>query len=242
MIIGGFGCDGTLSMETPDILNNFRLLTQTKKEVKFINDYKGIPLELNATVSNVLTNTVMFSAPRYKLASFASKKQMFIQNDLFPEIIKSRIKEIDIARGYAVLTDFEYVNTLMIERKPARIQPDNLIEITLRKNGDADVKAALIDISERGMGIYMITPLSAQTKVNVHVQIPGKGASTYSKLEFLGITVYTILENNPNREMRYRIGMQIFPDKYAKQIITEYISRRQAELLEEINKSYQSLQ
>ena len=76
MIIGGFGCDGTLSMETPDILNNFRLLTQTKKEVKFINDYKGIPLELNATVSNVMTNTVMFSAPRYKLASFVSKKQM----------------------------------------------------------------------------------------------------------------------------------------------------------------------
>lgn len=227
-------------METDNILNNFRLLTQAKKEVMFVNDYKGMILELPATVSNVLNNAVLFNVPKYKLASFASKKQMFLQHDLFPELIKSRIREIDIARGYAILTDFEYVTTPMIERKPARIQPKNLVEVTLRKSGDAEVKAELIDMSERGMGISTMTPLSPQTKMYVHLQLPDREALLYSKLEFMGITVYTLRENNQNGEIRYRIGMQIFPDKYAKQIITEYISRRQVELLEEINKLYQN--
>src|SRR3989304_4208829 len=141
-------------METQNIINNFRLLAHAKKEVKFISDYKGLPVELDAAISNVFGDTVIFNTPKYKLASFSCKKQIFIQNEMFPEIIKSRIGGLDIARGSAILTDFKYVNPPLIKRDPLRIQPENSIEIIISNYEDAEIKAELIDMSESGLGIY----------------------------------------------------------------------------------------
>lgn len=225
-------------METNDILNKFHLIVQAKKGVILINTYKGIHLELDATISNISNSTVTLNVYDYQLASFAFQKQIFIQNDLFPETVTAKIKEINIVKKYVVLTDFEYVTVPIVKRKAVRVQPENSIEVVVFKYGDAGVKADMIDISECGIGVYTITPLS-HAKAFIHIQLPGTEPNTYSKLELSGIIAHTAQEDDPHGGIRYRIGMEIFPDDRTKQIITEYASQRQTTLLDELKNHYE---
>jgi hypothetical protein len=229
-------------METNDILNKFRLIAQAKKNVNLINAYKGIHLELDATISNICGNTVTFNVHDYQLASFAFQKQIFMQNDLFPETVKAKIQEIHIVKKYVILADFEYVTVPIVKRRATRIQPENSVEVTIFKHGDAGIKAELVDISECGIGVCMIQPLLVHTKVYIHLQLSDTETNTHWKLELPGtVVMHFIQKDDPQGGIRHRIGMQIFPDERTKRGIMEYISRQQAKLLNELKQYYDKL-
>lgn len=223
-------------METNDILNKFHLISQAKKGVILINAYKGIHLELDATISNISNSTVTFNVHDYLLASFAFQKQIFIQNDLFPETVKAKIKEIHIVKKYVVLTDFEYVTVPIVKRKATRVQPAGPIEVMVFEHGDAGIKAELVDISECGIGVCMTPPLLLYAKVYIHLQLLDTKTNTYLKLELPGTVLHTIQEDDPQGGIRHRVGMQIFPDEHTKRGITEYVSRQQAKSLNELKR------
>ena len=227
-------------METNEILNKLKLLTRTRDEIRFVDDYKGVPMEFNASVSSVFGNTAIFDVFDYHLASLAFSEQAFIQGDAFPETIQSNVKEINMAKGTATLTDFRYATVPIVKRKTMRAQPEDAITDVAFKYKDVGILAELVDISECGIGIYTKTPLRVQAKENasVHIQILDPEVSTCLELELLCDVVNANRKEDLYGSIRYRTGMQIFPDEEAKQKITEYVFQRQVKQTYDLNKYY----
>ena len=227
-------------METNEILNKLKLLTRTREEVRFVDDSKGVPMEFNANVSSVCGNAAIFDVFNYQLASLAFGKQTFIQSDVFPETIQSNIKEIDIVKGTATLTDFRYATVPIVKRKTMRAQPEDAIMDVAFKYKDVGILAELVDLSECGIGIYAKTPLRVPVPVNafIHIQLLDPEVSTCLELELSCDVKNTNREEDLYGSVRYRTGMQIFPDEGAKQKITEYVFQRQVKQTYELKKYY----
>ena len=225
-------------METNDILNKLKLLTRTRKEVRLIDDYKGVPMEFNANVSSVCGNAAIFDVFNYQLASLAFGKQPFIQSDVFPETIQSNVKETDIVKGTATLTDFRYATVPIVKRKTMRAQPEDAIMDVALKYKDVGILAELVDLSECGIGIYTKTPLRVPVKAFIYTQILDPEVSTCLKLELSCVVMNTNREEDLYGSIRYRTGMQIFPDEGTKQKITEYVFHRQVKQTYELKKYY----
>jgi len=215
-----------------EVLNLFIDLAKAGEKVRLYNTYKGVPIAFEAEFIKVGHGTVVFKIHKYQALCIKKSGQTLVKHELLPFPVLGNLIQVNFIEMTATLHNFQYMSGSAGNRNLVRVEPEKNFSIVL-SNGMV-VNATAIDISEGGFGVYIKAPLYAPRNfgidklVGVEFRYPQE-RRLVGKLR--GIVANVNAELN---EERYRIGIRTFPDDSARQLITDYVDKRQADIITEL--------
>ncbi|MEI7988417.1 MAG: PilZ domain-containing protein [Chloroflexota bacterium] len=222
------------------ILSTFAEKMDQIEKVSLITIYKNIPFSFDAFILNSDKDIVLFKVHKYQLAASILVKDIYIQCDLFEEHIKAKVVKMNPVKLTIGLTDFAYSGDLR-RRSSIRVEPDTSL-IAYLQIQDTSVVAEIVDISVNGLTVYIdplylfspeITPGKLSSKFEVRLKLPGEEIqSVHAKCAMRDV-------RKENLSGRYRIGLQLYPDKVIKEVLDRYVSSQQSRVLQEIKMLYE---
>jgi hypothetical protein len=271
------------------VINIFRKLYKGAGNLRLLNVFQGIPIAYPGTIVSVGDDSVIVRTEKYQMVCLYRERETYIHNSEFRSVVKARVSDLYISQLQVTLTDFEYVDKGIGDRRQVRVWPREILTGGLQLTDRTEaVSGELADISLDGVGIFVpekdFSPRVFRhgRKIAVNYRLMGtfqlpqakryevqassdptlrfdrsqlrlssihtpdtggeQGGSTrlvYSPdLETQGI-VANISYDAAN--MRYRLGVQLLPDEQYRAIVSQFVSQRQSELIQEITSLYKLL-
>jgi len=230
----------------PDYLSTFQKLVAKNENVRFMNVYKGVPISYYGKAVESGTNSVRFSVHANQILCMREEGTTYLYCVTVGKVVKATLLGVDILKETILLSNFESANHTIGSRSYIRVQPKELVEITITNEAlnlpDMSLKAGLVDISLRGAGIFLslsgptLNYLKRGESVLLNFSLPDEGH---------GMSAFSIngLIKNLTQVSRIkftsRIGIQTYPDKQAEQGLSQYIAQRQNDILKEIKEKVQ---
>lgn len=216
----------------------FQEMAQAGKPVRLMNIYKGLPLSFDAQITGVWDQQLSLIVNKYQATCLEIQRHTFIESPKLPGIISSRVIAVDILQSSAILGMFELTDKQIGHRSMVRVQPDEMVEVTLNFRGRS-IRCWLADVSYSGAGVftgaffYGRSFFTAGTAVTMQTRLPGAGQPIALKGRLINVT--------RSDQNTFRLGMVVYPEPDMKIAITDYISRRQAEIQRELRLLYEAL-
>jgi hypothetical protein len=219
----------------------FRLIeyiASQKRKLKLVINFRGVPIGIEAGIIRCASNTgnVRVGVHRWQIAPLRTAQTIFIESDLFPNLIIAEIEHLDLAKGIVTLRGLRYVIGSMGNRKNIRVQPENPILTELILGYGYGVKAAVADISLNGLSINMAKDdfpqedlFMLQIPVEIRLGLPVPGVKAIHDINVQGRIAY-INEG----QQSYRVGLLTFLKAPDLGIVRRYIFDRQTEILNEV--------
>jgi hypothetical protein len=215
-------------------------MAETKEKVNLITIFKNVPLAFDANIIGVVNDMPIFKVNKYQLAAAILVKEIYIQSDFLKEHVHSRIARMDPVKITIGLTDLKYSGNLK-RRTTIRVEPNPPLPAHIQIH-DTSVLTEIVDISTNGISVYIdplylsipeIPPGKLSSRFEVRFKLPG--------MQLLPIRMKCALRNVNKDKLsgRYRLGLQIFPDKKTKTTIERYIMGEQSRVLQEIKSLYE---
>jgi hypothetical protein len=121
-----------------------------------------------------------------------------------------------------------------------RVQPKEPLQVRIY-SGDVSALAMLADISQTGVGIYSFwayindqLDFRREDVVRLEVNLPTSEQIVRLRGKITNIT-------RERGSVMYRVGILTFPDPTKEPVLADYISQRQAEILDELELIYQTM-
>jgi len=158
-----------------------------------------------------------------------------VKNNYFNKHLKADIVYSDFQNNTVILKNFIYLlNMPALQREFIRVHPDIIANVYLHQSSDMQTKGRLYDLSMNGLGvvssenhgIYVGAKVMVAFELN-SASIPMSGDKT---IEVQG-EVINIIEYKGS----YRYCMRIVPDRVMSEKILHYITKREREILEDLN-------
>ena len=237
----GFSKD-VMFTPTNHIIEAFAQMKADGNKVTFLNLYKGVPISSAAEVLDVEGENVTFKIERLQEIAMKLDGQAFIvKNDYFDKHLKADIVSSDFHTNRVILRNFMYMlNMPALQRAFTRVHPDIIANVYLNQVGNVQTKGRLYDLSMSGMGVVSEENNGVFVGAKVSVSFELNSASVHMQgdktIEVQGEIVNVIEYTNS-----YRYCMRIFPDPRMREKLFEYISKREKEILEELNSELEYL-
>jgi hypothetical protein len=226
--------------EQQQILSILSRIVETKEKVNLITIYKNIPLAFDAQTLNIENDIVKFKVNKYQLAAAVLVKDIFIQSETLSQHVKGQIVRMDPVKIILGVTNLAYAGDLR-RRSAVRVEPFPPIPMLLNIY-DSSVIAEIIDISTTGITIHIdpldltipeLPPGKLSARIEVQFKLPGKQLNP--------IALKCALKNVQKEAIsgRYRMGLQIFPDKKTKTDLERFITEQQTKTMLEIKNLYE---
>lgn len=140
-----------------------RLLGQVAghdSEVKLLNIYKGLPICCETNIQSMGDFEISVPASRQHMACLYYQRETYLQGESLPFLIRSQVLSLNLAKGSAVLSNFQMANADIGKRTRIRVEPGEplLAFIQFSKSG-FELPIPLADISAEGAGFYLEAPL-----------------------------------------------------------------------------------
>jgi hypothetical protein len=220
------------------VIEAFARLAAAQEPVRLINDYRGIPVNYEATVEEVQKNAVLFRVHKYQCVCLELERYTYIQSPSLPSILKARVADLDIVATRVALGHFETASATIGRRKMIRVQPKEPVEVLINPQGNK-IRGSLVDVSSSGIGIYLLSAyiknpglLRKGERIHLALQLPNEQGGS-NLLRIPG----TILYVNPEKGS-YRLGIDSSPEAHVQSLISQYIAQRQAEIMRELRALY----
>jgi hypothetical protein len=220
-----------------EIIQALHSIAQQGKSVSLITVYKTLPLLFDALIEGFEGDSVHLMVHKYQWAASRRVWEAFIQSDLLLELIKASSVVVNPNKPIVTLADFEYAKISIVRRSLVRVQPDLRLPVILLVNESAQ-PAELADISTGGFSVYakseiMHALIDANSgpgsgRVEVLVKFPGEN----SPLVKINCAICNVMQTADIN--RYRVGLQVFPDKKTGPLIAQYVANRQTVILREL--------
>lgn len=219
-----------------NIIEVFHQMKEENQAIVFLNLYKGVPISSEASIVKIEGENVTFYID--KLQEIAMKldgKAFIVKNNYFNKHLKADIADCNFQTNTVVLTNFIYLlNMPALQREFIRVHPDIVSKVFLHQFGNIQTSGRLFDISLNGLGVVSSenNGIFVGAKVLVGFELNSASVPTQSdrKIEVQG-EVMNVIEYKDS----YRYCMRIFPDQEMSGKIFQYISKREDEILEELN-------
>ena len=246
-----------------DVLQILRQAARDQSGIRLLNIYKGLPISCDTNIAEVGAAEIQVPSSKNHIACLYYQGETYLQGDSLPMIVRSKVVRLNLARDYAVFSDFEIVKNDIGKRMQIRVQPDDPLVVSIQFKGSAyDFLAPLDDISANGASFFfesymfparLARPGSELTmtitipdfvarKMKKLPQRPGK-VSTPSRPTPSGVQdgqiVLTasgkVITVRPEVEaQRYRVSAHLFFKDLSRMVILQYISHRQAEIINDL--------
>jgi hypothetical protein len=217
----------------------FQYLSSEKKAVKLYNTYRGLPLDMDTTILGVDQDTIIASLSGYQAVSMALEGRTHLMSPSLPETLRATVIDIDLRKKRAVLRDFTSVGGKIGMRKLVRVEPNETLEVQIY-DGRQRIGGRVLDISGEGMCIYTFfaqlygLKFERDKEVFVDFKPPNKDHVVRSK------GLITRLISRKGIQL-HRLGVKIYPSREVQALLDDYIKYRQRELMDEMEKNYQSI-
>jgi hypothetical protein len=217
-----------------EILALFDSYADQKSSLMMTKSYRGLLFSQEVKTVAVDAHRAVFQALDLDCCA-ALEGCVHLHSSFLPKPVKARVRDLSVRRGMFSLSDFSYIPGDWRERFHERVQPKDPTYISLCHRREY-FRASLLDISFSGMGVlicssddcefefepnssvcidFQITPALRWTKLGGAIHYQQKLSKTISRL---GIRLYAKLEQ-------------------ARQL-EKYLADRKAEILEELEQSY----
>jgi len=271
------------------ILKIFQRLHLGEGNLRLLNIYQGVPIAYPATIRSISSSSIMVQTEKYQVVCLYRERETFIQNPEFQAVVKARVSDLYIPKLQATLTDFEYVEKGIGDRRQVRVWPKELVTGALQFTERSEaVTGELADISMDGLGIFVaekdFSPrifrhgrkiaINYRLTGTFQIPLPQKYEPQYSsdptlrfdrsQLRLSNIhtpdidtkaSTSTRLVHSPELEAqglianigfdalnkRYRLGIRLLADEQYRAIVSQFVSQRQSELIQEITSLYKLL-
>ena len=219
-----------LSEEKEFIFYGFEKIDEEDKEIQVLDFYKEVPVICKAKIKQVLGKKIVILKMINCLYKnfYIEGNDIFIKSDVFPKVVKGVIKNSDMANFTIEVSNFKFSKLLQEERKHVRVVPKGEIPLFIIKE-DKNLIGKIADISIGGIGIYIkniiknINSIDKNDRIKLRFELRGIG------IEHTGTVKYIKKENG-----FYRIGIEFDHNEKVEEIISEYVVKRQFEIIKEL--------
>lgn len=219
-----------------NILEVFHQMKEENQAIVFLNLYKGVPISSEASIVKIEGENVTFYID--KLQEIAMKldgKAFIVKNNYFNKHLKADIVDCNFQTNTVVLTNFIYLlNMPALQREFIRVHPDIVAKVFLNQLGNIQTSGRLFDISLNGLGVVSSENNGIFVGAKILVAFELNSASVPMQGD-RKIEVQAEVMNVIEYKDSYRYCMRIFPDQEMTGKIFQYITKREDEILEELN-------
>lgn len=219
-----------------NILEVFHQMKEENQAIVFFNLYKGVPISSEASIVKIEGENVTFYID--KLQEIAMKldgKAFIVKNNYFNKHLKADIVDCNFQTNTVVLTNFIYLlNMPALQREFIRVHPDIVAKVFLNQLGNIQTSGRLFDISLNGLGVVSSENNGIFVGAKILVAFELNSASVPMQGD-RKIEVQAEVMNVIEYKDSYRYCMRIFPDQEMIGKIFQYITKREDEILEELN-------
>ncbi len=219
-------------LEKSDNANN----QEDVDELRIHTYYRSIPIELNATVTQVDSQSVTFKVHPYEAVALSSMGVALIKSSLHLSVFLAYITNVDIKQRTATLSHFTSFKHPLERRENIRVEPNSIIKSRIIL-GDQEVEGRIYDLSEVAVAIYIkntdIEQYSPGKTVNLIADLPEVYDNETIAINVTG-TITMIHNNVGNDDTAHRIVIHWNPDPPLKSKLSQYISQSQVAVMKEL--------
>lgn len=215
-------------MAVDPIISDLQYVMETGQELDILNFHKSFPITCKGRVENIDVNMVVLKVQPPGSVCLESQEQTIVLSRGLPEAVRARVVNFDLVTGMLHLSDFGYVGAHFGERMIARVQPGDIIEVTIESGGQ-QYSGVLADVSLSGVGIFVKdTGLEKGQMVELLLPLPEGDVNLPGRV--LNIS------DAPDGQHRLSIGFTRNAQEIA--IVMRYVKDRRTEILTEIEYMY----
>ncbi|HMD89321.1 MAG TPA: hypothetical protein VKF38_09180 [Anaerolineaceae bacterium] len=227
-------------MNDRQIFKQLWSIFQNHKPVRLLNVFHGVPISYEATISMISQSYLGLSVHPYQTACIFFERYVYLQSEQLPYPIRAHAVSVDIGGDEVILERLVPVSNNFGNRINLRVQPKEPVPVEIRKN-DESIIASLADLSLQGEGKITLGVLGKR-EFNLHqsqeVDLSLKMPFSNTELNICGVAGR---HNFDPKKNLYRIKIQLTPDSSSSSILTDYISQRQTEIMQELDLMVQSM-
>jgi hypothetical protein len=218
----------------------FRDLAARRGSLRLVNTYHGIPVIHSAVIQSFEHKKAIFEVhPRQAVClKYEGKTYLIPENGAQP--LEARCKSVSMLHNRVELAIIGLASGSVGKRLAVRVQPETPIEVLL-DSGEKQMIGKLTDLSASGMGIselnthvYGSVTWGVGQEVWVELRLP----LSEEDLRLRGtLTNLTSLEGAAVKN----IGIAFTVEGQTREMLQRYISQRQTEMLEQLDREYEEL-
>jgi hypothetical protein len=227
----------TAALTRGEIFKAFSMALETRTSLQLHNIFRGVPVNFPALVTSIDRDSAALKVHCLQSVVISIEKRTFIKSESLPVFIRAFPKTVNFNNQEVVLTNFSSAGKAFLERTQVRVQFEQPIQVEIL-SGDGPMTGSLVDISESSPGVFVFgTHISEQisvepnTRIGLDFSLPGIDLSIHL------IGTINSVSNRKGAGMT-RIGIETSPDLVMETALMKYIDRRQAEILNELERIY----
>lgn len=208
----------------------------------FLSDWKGVPVIVKGYIQEIRDQSIVFRVEPPDSICLAQDEHALILHDIFIVGIQGRILKLDLNQGIVELGEFKFIDRGFGNRNTVRVEPDTPIpaELVLPDSpipaelvlDETIISCQVVDVSLNGFGVLAEAPQD---------EVFAKGQTITLKLRLLDqeIEIPGTLMGIFPKEDQFRLAISCSQDAPGNAVVTRFISRRRAEIRQEIQNAYQ---
>lgn len=218
---------------TPQIIHEIQNTVNADQPLDFIGEWKGVPVMVRAHIRELRPESILFELEPPDSICLKDDSQVLILSDRLMTGIQGQILALDLPTGRIEVGALNYVDRGFGERAIVRVQPQSPIPAQLRLPDGTAFSCRVIDLSFSGFGLLAQVPsgvaLSQGQAITLELRLLGQA------LQIPATLVGVFLQ--PGGEVR--LALSFTADAPGSAAIIRYISRRRAEIRQEVRDAYQ---
>lgn len=230
----------SVSLNDQQIFKQLWSVFLTHKPVRLLNVFHGVPISYEAMISMISQTYLGLSVHHYQTACIFFERYVYLQSEQLPFPVRAHAVSVDIGGDEVILERLVPISNNFVNRNNLRVQPKEPVPVEIRKNDESDL-ASLSDLSLEGVGKITLG-VQGKKEFNLHqsqeVNLSLKLPFSNTPLSICGVAGRHTFDPKKNL---YRIKIQLTPDSSSLSILTDYISQRQTEIMQELDLMVQSM-
>jgi hypothetical protein len=205
--------------------------------LKMYNIYRGLPISYPVSLAALEQDRIILKVHKYQATCLELQRWTFLDGDGLPRAVQAVAVSIFVSKEQAALYDFSYASPGVGKRSLVRVQPRDPIPVKLVMKSN-QVRGQLADISIEGAGVYTSAIFYGQggLTLNAGLEMVIQFPDSPRLLKMQAMVVNVVRHAG-----QARLGVMAMPDAADKQVIAQFIARRQAEIQRELQEAYQAL-
>jgi len=206
-------------------MNVFSLIKEKQIPVKAITFFKQVPVACNAEVVQTKESGITLSLEDCSyLKAFYESKIMYLKISNAPKPIRAEVIEFHPERRQIRISNLSFEEIPQEKRKYVRVEPEESFSVVVESE-EGKFTGIVTDISIGGIGVlFHVKPeLFRGSKVKVSFPLDGNRMVVEGEVRYI-----------TKQDKLYRMGIQFHLKAKEEEAISEYIMRRQFEILKEL--------
>jgi hypothetical protein len=216
------------SSETAVLLKD---LAQDNTKLFMSHPYRGLLFTEELSLIRLENEQALFKTGRSR-GSVSLGDHIFLYNPLMKAVISAQVCALDIQLDRVVLCNFTVTGRQWCDRNNERVQPQHPVRVNLRCD-DCTLSAFLQNISLEGVRLLTYKPAERglDPRIGRPIKIEFELPVARGKISLAG-RLANITLPGPRLAL---LGLHTFPTIEQSRVIERYITRRKAEILDELD-------